>query len=121
MRTAATALSTPPESPQITRPLPDLLADVGDLGVAKTGHRPVARAAADVAHEIGEQLPAVGRVHDLGVEHEAVALRLFVSGDREGCAFGSGDDLEPGGERFDPIPVAHPHLVLLADVPKAVE
>ena len=70
--------------------LADLLADVGDLGVAEAGHRPVAGAAADVPHEIGEQLAAVGRVHDLRVEHQAVALRLLVGGDREGRAFGRG-------------------------------
>ncbi len=101
--------------------LPDLLADVGDLGVAEARHRPVAGAAADVAHEIGEQFAAVGRVHDLRVEHQAVALRLLVGGDREGRAFRAGDDLEPGRERLDAVAVAHPHLVLFADVPQAVE
>ena len=101
--------------------LADLLADVGDLGVAEARHRPVAGAAADVPDEIGEQLAAVGRVHHLRVEHQAVALRVLVGGDGEGRAFGRGDDLEAGRERLDPVAVAHPHLVLLADVPQAVE
>ena len=39
--------------------LADLRADLGDLGVAELGHRPVAGQAADVADEIGEQLAAV--------------------------------------------------------------
>ena len=99
----------------------DLLADVGDLRVAEAGHRPVARAAANVAHEVGEQLAAVGRVHDLRMEHQAVALRLLVSGDGEGCAFGTRDHLEARRERLDPVAVAHPDLVLLADVPQPVE
>ena len=54
--TAATALSTPPDRPQITLPAADLGADFGDLGLAELGHRPVAGEAADVAHEVGDQL-----------------------------------------------------------------
>ena len=87
----------------------------------KLGHRPVARAAAHVAHEIGEQLAAVGRVHDLRVEHQRIAPGFLVGGDGERRAFGSGDHLEARRQRLDPVAVAHPHLVLLADVPQPVE
>ncbi len=100
---------------------PDLIADVSDLGVAKAGHRPVAGAAANVAHEIGEQLAAVGGVHDLGVEHQAVALCLLVGRDRERCPFRARDDVEARRQCLDAVAVAHPHLVLLADLPQAVE
>ena len=99
----------------------DLLADLGDLGGAELGHRPVAGEAADVADEIGEQLAAVGRVDDLGVEHQAVEAPLLVGGDRVGRAFGLGDDAEALGQRLDPVAMAHPHLVALARRPQAVE
>ena len=42
-------------------PVAHLRSDVGDLGLAIFRHRPVARQAADVADEIGEQPAAVGR------------------------------------------------------------
>ena len=101
--------------------LADLLADLGDLGVAESAHRPVARAAADVPREIGEQFAAVGRVHDLGVEHHRIAARILVGGDGEGRAFGRRDHLEPRRQGLDPVAVAHPHLVLFADLPQPVE
>src|SRR4051812_26765725 len=43
----------------------DLLAYLRDLGRAELGHRPPARQPADVAGEIGDQPPAVGRMDDL--------------------------------------------------------
>jgi hypothetical protein len=57
-------------------PLPTCSRMSAILASRKLGHRPVAGAAADVAHEIGEQLAAVGRVHDLGVEHQAEEAAL---------------------------------------------
>src|SRR6185437_10633191 len=100
---------------------PDLLANFGDLGIAEAGHRPVARAAAHMPDEIGEQLATVGGMHDLRVEHQAVALRFLVRGNRERCTLRGRDHLEAGRERLDPVTVAHPHLVALTDVPQAVE
>ncbi len=76
---------------------------------------------ADVAHEIGDQPPAVGRVDHFGVELRAVELALLVGDHREGRAVADRDDLETGGEAGDLVAVAHPHLVPLADVPEAVE
>ena len=70
--TAATALSTPPDRPQITLPVPTCSRMSAILASRKARHRPVAGAAADVPGEIGQQLAAVGRVHDLGVEHHRV-------------------------------------------------
>ena len=74
--TAATAESTPPESPQITRALADPRADAGDLLGAERGHCPVALEACDLLQEVRDQLRAVGRVDDLGVEHGRVMRRL---------------------------------------------
>ena len=99
----------------------DLGPNVGDLGIAVARHRPVAGAAADVTDEIGEKLAAVGRVHDLGVEHQAVAPRGLIGRDCERRAFGTGDHGEAGRERFHAVAVAHPHLVLLSDLPQPVE
>ena len=39
----------------------------------------------------------------------------------KGAPSDRGDDLETPAQRLDPVAVAHPHLVLLADVPQAVE
>ena len=74
-----------------------------------------------MADEVGEQLSAVGRVHDLGVEHQAVAPGVLVRGDGERRAFGAGDDLETRREALDAVAVAHPHLMLLADLPQSIE
>src|SRR6478672_3791740 len=99
----------------------DLRADVRDFGVLEARHRPVAGAAANVPDEIGEQLSAVRRVHHLGVEHEAVALLRFVRRNGEGSTLRPRDDLEARRERVDAVAMAHPHLMLLADLPEAVE
>src|SRR5689334_5579835 len=74
-----------------------------------------------MAHEVGEQLSPVGRVDDLRMEHQAVAPRILVGGNRVWRTFRSGHDLKPRRKRFHPVPMAHPHLVLLADVPEAIE
>ena len=74
-----------------------------------------------MADEIGEQFAAVGRVHDLRVEHQAEEAARLVGGDGVRRAFGCGDDAEPIGQSLDPVAVAHPDLVGLALVPEAVE
>ena len=99
----------------------DLCADVGDLGRAKFRHRPVARQAADMAHEIGEQLAAIGGVDDFGMELGGVEALGLVRGHGEGRAFAGRDDLETGGELRHLVAMAHPHLMALALVPQAVE
>jgi hypothetical protein len=125
---AATELSTPPESPQIPagKPADDparshLFADLGDLGLAIGGHRPVADQTADPVDEIGDQLAAIGGVDDLGMELGAVESPRLVRDHRERRAVAGGDDLEAGGEPGDLVAVAHPHLVTFADVPQPVE
>ena len=82
--TAATAESTPPERPQITRPLPTL---------ARIASRASARNAAIVQSlfspatlwtKLAISSRAVGRVDDLGMEHQAVVAALFVGDQRVG-------------------------------------
>ena len=63
---AATAESTPPERPQMTRSRADLGADPLDLLLDHGGGRPRGRRAGDVVEEVLEQVLAVRRVHDLG-------------------------------------------------------
>ena len=75
---AATDESTPPESPQITRPRADLRADPLDLLLDDRGRRPRARAAADLLQERRQHVLAVGRVDDLGVELDPVQAALDV-------------------------------------------
>ena len=94
--TAATDESTPPDRPQITRPPPDLRADARDLGVAEAGHGPVAAAAGDVVGEVAQQLRAVRRVHDLGVELHAVEAPRVVGDGGERRALAAADAAEAG-------------------------
>ena len=95
--------------------------DVGDLLVAIGAHRPIAGAAADVPREIGQQAPAVGGVHDFGMEHHRIEAARFVGGDRIGGTLRSGDDGKAVGQLLHPVAMAHPHLVTFALLPKPVE
>ncbi len=81
---AATDESTPPESPQMTLPRPDLGADRGDLLLDDRRGAPAALAAADVLQERRQDLLPVGRVDDLGVELDAVDPPLDVLERRDG-------------------------------------
>ncbi len=83
MSTAATAESTPPDKPADHPAGADLRADALDGLVAERLHGPVAAAAGDVAHEVADELRALRRVHDLGVELDRVELALLVRHDRE--------------------------------------
>ena len=56
--TAATALSTPPDRPQMTRPLPTWARILAISAGAEVRHGPVARQAGDAAHEVADQLAA---------------------------------------------------------------
>ena len=82
--TAATAESTPPESPQITLARADLRADLLDRLLLEGAHGPVAVAAGDLAHEIAQERRAVRRVHHLEMELRGVELARLVGdhGDR---------------------------------------
>ena len=81
---AATAESTPPDSPQITRSVADLGADLVDRLLDDRRVRPRRPAAAHVEQERLEHLLAALGVRDLGVELHAVdaAVAVLERGDR---------------------------------------
>ncbi len=98
-----------------------LRADFGNLGLAEFGHGPVAGQAADVADEILEQLGPVGGVHHFHVELGGVDALLVVGDNGKRRALAGSHRAEAGGEAGDTVAVAHPHLVLLALGPEAIE
>ena len=101
--------------------LADLGADLGDLGRLEMRHRPVAGQAGDAAHEVADQLAALGRVRHFGVELHGVELARLVGDGRERRALRHGHHLEAGRQLRDPVAVAHPHGVALALLPHALE
>ena len=109
---AATAESTPPDSPQIARPVADLLADRVDLLLDDVDHRPGLPAARDVVQEVLEDVLAVLGVHHLGVPLDAgePAVEVLERGDRGGL--GGGEHVEARGCLRDRVAVAHPDAVL---------
>ena len=70
-RAAATAESTPPDSPQSTRLSPTAARDGGDLLVDDVRRRPGGLGAGDVVEEVLEHGLAVLGVEHLGVELHA--------------------------------------------------
>ncbi len=86
----------------------DLRLDLGNGLLDVVGHVPVAAAAADVAHEAREDLAALERVRDLGVELHGVELARLVGhrGDRRGLV--AADDLEAGRQLGHLVAVRHP-------------
>ncbi len=99
----------------------NLRANIGDLGRAKLRHGPVARQAADMTDEIGEQLAAIGGMDDFGMELGRIKAPGFVGGDGEGRTLAGGDDLKAVGQLRHLVAMAHPHLMLFARRPKTVE
>ena len=111
---AATAESTPPESPQMARPLPTWSRIGCDRVSMKFVHRPRRRAARRRRRGTARAAPGRGRVRDLGVVLHAVDPPLVVLERRDGA---SGDDAvtdEPLGRLGDGVEVAHPHRLVLA-------
>ena len=117
--TAATAESTPPERPQITRPRRPA------PGCARSPRRGRPRMVqspeqpAILRTKLRRQRRAVRRVHDLGVELDGVEVARLVGDRREGRVLRDADDLEARGQARDPVAVAHPDRVALAFVPYA--
>ena len=92
--------------------LADLGADPLDLLVDHRRGRPALAAAGDLAQEPLEDLGAVGRVDDLGVELDPVeaALGALERGDRRA---GAGGERGEAGRRLEhAVAVAHPALLL---------
>ena len=90
--------------------LADLRADLVNGQIDKGAHVPVAGAAADGVHVVGEYLHALRRVHHLGVELHAVKAALRVGDDGVGRVLRAADGHEPLRQLLDPVAVAHPHL-----------
>ena len=107
-RAAATAESTPPDSPQIARPSPICVADPLDLLLDDRRRRPLRLDAGDVAQEPAQHLLAVRRMRDLRVVLDAgeAALDVFEAGDL-GAVGGGRDDRALRG-LGDAVVVAHP-------------
>ena len=99
----------------------DLTADLVDRLAAEQRHRPVAAAARDVVGEIAQQLRALRRVHDLGMEQHAVKPAAVVGDRGVGRRFAGRHGAEAGRQGIDPVAVAHPHLLAPAFRPQAVE
>ncbi len=119
MRTAATALSTPPDRAADDAALADLLLDLGDHLAPIGGHGPIGLQAGNLVHEVGEQLGAVRRMHDLRMELNGVEAARFIRNDGEGRVLARCDDGETGRQLRDAVAVAHPDLMVLADLPNA--
>src|SRR5262249_20814867 len=99
----------------------DLRADLFDRLLAEGAHGPVAGKASDLAHEIADELGAVGRMHHLGVEHETVIFALLVLDHRERRIGRRADDDKARRHSGDAIAVAHPDRMPLARLPSGVE
>ncbi len=109
---AATAESTPPDRPQITRSRADLGLDGRHRRFDDRRHRPGRPAPAHVVEEgLEDLLPAVGVGH-LGVELHTVDSpgRVLQGGDRHVSGRRGGP--EAGRGDGDPVEMAHPHVEL---------
>ncbi len=102
-------------------PLPTCAADLLDRLVAEGAHGPVAGEPRHLAHEIADQLGAVGRVHHLGVEHQPVIFSRLVLDHRERRIRRGAGHHEARRHLCDAVAMAHPHLVFAALVPGGVE
>ena len=71
--------------------------------------------------KIGEELCALRRVDDLGVELDAIEFPALIGDRRKGRALGGADDVKAGRQLGDPVAMAHPHLVPRARIPCARE
>ena len=101
------------------------LADLGADRLARLGaerrHRPVALQPRDLVDEIADQPRAVGRVHDFGMEHQAVIAARLVGDQRVGRVLRSRDAREARRQAGDAVAMAHPDDVALARLPHALE
>ena len=77
--TAATAESTPPDRPQITRALPTCARMRAIASSRKAAIVQSPLQAGDLVEEIGEQLRAVRRVHHFGMKHASRRSARFSS------------------------------------------
>ena len=101
--------------------LADLAAQPRDRVVAEGRHAPIAAAARDLVREILDERRALRRVHDLGMEHQAIEFAAIVGDGGEGRALAGRDDAKAGRRLGDAVAMAHPHLLARALGPEALE
>ena len=101
--------------------LADLGADLGDLARAEMRHGPVARQAGDAVHEVADQLAARAACAPPRGGTARRRAALLVGDGRERRALGHADHLEARRQPRDAVAVAHPHGVVLALLPHALE
>ena len=99
----------------------NLLTDFLDRLVLESAHRPVAGQPCDVADEIADQLGAVRRVINLRMELHRIEFALVVGDDRNRRAGRLRHATEACRQFGDAVAVAHPHLILAALLPDALE
>ena len=95
---------------------PDRRPDPRDLLLDDGSGRPRRRRAGDLVEEVLQDLLPVRRVHDLGVELDAVEppRAILERGDRGGRR--AGGDLGSGRRRRHRVAMAHPHRLLRREV-----
>ena len=101
--------------------LADLRADFLDRLVLEGAHGPVAAAARDLAHEIADQRRALRRVHHLEMKLRGVELARLVGDHGDRRVRRRADHAEARGQHGDAVAVAHPHRIVLALAPHALE
>ncbi len=106
---AATAESTPPESPQIARPSPTWARTCSTSASAMLAAVHVAPMPGELVQEPAEHLLAVRGVQHLGVVLDARQAPGPVLERGDGGARTDRDDVEPLGRLGDRVAVAHPH------------
>ena len=119
--TAATAESTPPDRPQITLPLPTWRriasrASARNAAIVQSLFSP-----ATACDEIGDQPRAVGRMHDLRMEHQPVVAARLVGDQRMRRVRRNADGPEALGQPGDAIAMAHPHRIMRTRRPDALQ
>ena len=108
---AATALSTPPLSPQMAWPLSPTWARMrSTVSATKLPGVQSPRATADALDEVVEDGAALGRMHHLRVELQPVDAPFLVGDGGERRVGAGGDGCEPRGQLLDAVAVAHPYL-----------
>ena len=90
----------------------DLRADPLDLLLDHGRRRPGRRRVGDPVEEVLQHVLAVGGVHDLGVELDAVEPPRRILEGRDGRRGGAAGHRRAGGRRDDRVPVAHPDRLL---------
>ncbi len=125
-RAAATEESTPPDSAQMTLPSEPVAAAClstrsrmrSTVELDEVGGGPVGFGPGDAVDEVGEDVLAARRMHDLGVELDPVEPAVRIGQAGVGGRVGLGGGLEAAREARDRIAVAHPDRLLRAEVPE---